>query len=132
MGMVEKLIERAMHFKHLCRTRTAKEIAGEHTTTPPGNKRRRMSKKNLVLPPERLEGSPSDHCCVIVKKRTSCKYCYFLKMKHRESGADGDPPSIANVNRMCNKCGVHLCTMHFHPYHCENGHGGGVRVSRKM
>ena len=48
MGMVEKLIERAMHFKYLHRTRTAKEIAGEHSTTPPGNKRCRMSKAGRV------------------------------------------------------------------------------------
>ena len=117
MAMVEKFLERLVHFRYMRMTRTTAEMAAEVPNPRNKPKRRRMSKKNLRLPPERLFGDAEEHIAVLVKKRTSCKYCYYIKMKHENENRPGNAPPVSNVNRMCFRCKVHLCSVHFRVYH---------------
>ena len=66
-----------------------------------------------------LEGDASDHILTLSKQSSSCKYCSYLRLKHKNEGKDGDPPSISSVYRRCTKCNVHLCAIHYDIYHNE-------------
>lgn len=116
LGLVEKLLERAMA-KSFMKTRSTHEIVD--TIAPPKKKRKRLNAKTLSLPKERLYGSSDVHVVTISDKKSSCKYCSFLQLKHKAQNIDSEPPKVSIVYRMCAKCNVHLCAYHFPMYHMK-------------
>ena len=80
-----------------------------------------MSGKVPTLPAQRLDGKLEDHIQTMAPKRSSCKMCSYLQLKHRGENLPGDPPKVSIVKRMCSKCKVNLCSIHFHAYHAKNG-----------
>jgi hypothetical protein len=126
--MVDKMLERATQMSYNRRTRSIHEVArttapssDTKTPTPPKKKSRRMNLKSPKLPQARLDGDVEDHVPTISKKRSSCKYCSYLLLKHKHDGATGKRPAKkSNVYRKCAKCDVHLCLLHFNAYHDGN------------
>ena len=116
MAWVEMLLERATNHSH-GRTRSAYEETIEATPTGSARKRKRLSHVRVYLPPERLEGLKEDHGYVSMPKRSTCKFCSFLALKHKRNNNTGTPPKISNVKKGCNKCNVHLCKDHWDAYH---------------
>jgi hypothetical protein len=91
------------------------------TLTPPKKKYRRMNPKSPKLPQARLDGDVEDHVPIISKKRSSCKNCSYLLLKHKHDGATGKRAAKkSNVYQKCLRCDVHLCSLHFDAYHDGN------------
>ena len=117
LGVVENLQQRATALNYY-NTRSSHEKQENvlkdvrNTST-----RRRLNHKAPHLPKRWLEGPSDSHMMVSAKKRSTCKYCSYLALKHRADGKTGDPPKVSNVYGMCSKCKVHLCSMHFNAYH---------------
>jgi RNase P subunit RPR2 len=79
-----------------------------------------MTVKGPKLPQVRLDGDMTEHIATIAKKRSSCKYCSYLLLKHKHDESTDDKPKKSNVYRKCVKCNVHLCFLHFDAYHDGN------------
>ena len=86
MGMVEKMITRATTLDYTTACSTHEIIATISSQEKPNNhlKRHQLNPKRLFLPKERLEGDASDHILTLSKKRSSCKYCSYLRLKHKK------------------------------------------------
>jgi hypothetical protein len=61
------------------------------------------------LPQARSGGNMSEHVPTIAEKRSSCRYCSCLLLKHKHDGVIGERPKKSN-----------LCSLHFDAYHDGN------------
>ena len=80
-----------------------------------------MSHKKPKLPAKRFEGPREEHVETIADKRSSCKYCSYVKLMQRITSPT-ETATVCNVYRKCSKCDVHLCAIHFDFYHEEEDH----------
>jgi RNase P subunit RPR2 len=127
LAMVDKMLERATQMSYNRRTRSIHEVttrtaslSRSETPTPPRKKARGMHVKAPKLPQARLDGNMIEHNLTIAKKRSSCKYCSYLLLKHKHDKSTGDKPKKSNVYRKCVKCNVHPCSLHFDAHHDGN------------
>ena len=111
-----KLIERATVGTYRKR-RAVHEKSSAIITPTPAKKKSRMNHRLPILPIERLDGSREEHVMTKAPKRSGYKYCSYAVLLHKAQKMPGPPPKCSNVQRMCAKCGVHLCKHHFDIYH---------------
>ena len=116
LAMVDKFCEQVTALS-VGATRSQHEKEKETPTTISPSKRRRISVKRPVLPTERFEGKPTEHSQTIDEKRSTCRYCSYVKVCHKVNNMAGPPPKVRNIYRMCSYCQVYLCQEHFDVYH---------------
>jgi hypothetical protein len=79
LGMWLRLLERSMACCCSLATWSSHE---KPAPTTRASKRKWFSHTAPTLPQERFKGSRENHCPAISKKRSNCKYCSFLVLKH--------------------------------------------------
>ena len=81
-------------------------------------KRKRLNSSVRSLSIEQLGGPRGKSCVYALTKFTrDCKYCPYLKLKHKASGIFGLWPSVRKVNWKCNYRKVYPCNFYSHCYH---------------
>ena len=119
LSCVENLLERASTFNRRKTRSTHSKKNSNRSTKETSTKRKRMYYKLPKIPNERFQGLLIDHVCTQASKKRKCKYCSYLRLKHKARNLPGPVPKISKVYKKCAKCDVWLCRNHFKKYHME-------------